>query len=50
MINFVYKGYDQNPRNLREPPLIFCQSVAPNVGATVSELFRDNQWGEGRSC
>ena len=50
MINFVYKGYDQNPRNLRHPRLIFRQSVAPNLVATVSELFRDNQQGEGRSC
>ena len=49
MINFAFRGYDQKPRNLREPPLIFGQYVGPKVGATFSELFRDNQQGEGRS-
>ena len=43
MINFVFKGYDQKPRKVREPPLILGQFVPPKIGATVSELFRDNQ-------
>ena len=40
---FVFKGYDQEPRKIRELPLILGQFVSPKVGATVSELFRDNQ-------